>query len=179
MGITEILVALGVEKVDKEVQSTNAEMLNNIEGNKNAVRLTGLAAFQNNRLVDWLTVKDTLGYALLASHTQQTLHYSISCNEGEGTVGFRLKEMKKDFKPKLENGKLTYVINLKAQIVLEGFTCPLKLSTNQGVDELQKLINNTLEKDLTSSLEKAQELQLDYFGIRNQLFRNERKNGKR
>ncbi|SFG63099.1 germination protein, Ger(x)C family [Halobacillus alkaliphilus] len=168
-------VALGVEKVDKEVQSTNAEILNNIEGNKNAVRLTGLAAFQNNRLQDWLTPKDTLGYALIASHSGKTLPYSISCNEGEGTIGFRLKEMKKDFKPKLEDGNLTYVINLKAQVVLEGFTCPLKLSTNQGVEELQQLVNNNLEKDLTSSLEKAQELQLDYFGIRNQLFRNETK----
>ncbi|MGP4070078.1 Ger(x)C family spore germination protein [Halobacillus sp. B29] len=168
-------VALGVEKVDKEVQSTNADILNNIEGNKNAVRLTGLAAFQNNRLKDWLTPKETLSFSLLTSHTRQTLPYSISCNEGEGTIGFRLKEMKKDFKPKLENGKLTYVINLNAQIVLEGFTCPLKLSTNQGVDELQELINNTLEKDLTSSLEKAHELQLDYFGIRNHLFRNETK----
>ncbi|MGI8314666.1 Ger(x)C family spore germination protein [Halobacillus mangrovi] len=168
-------VALGVEKVDKEIKSTNVEILNNIEGNKNAVRLTGLAAFQNNRLKDWLTAKDTLGYALLASHTSETLPYSIPCNEGEGTVGFNLKEMEKDFKPKIENGKLTYVINLKAQIILEGFTCPLKLSTNQGVDDLQQLINKNLEKDLTSSLKKAQELQLDYFGIRNQLFRNETK----
>ncbi|KHE68814.1 Ger(x)C family spore germination protein, partial [Halobacillus sp. BBL2006] len=168
-------VALGVEKVDEEVQSTNAEVLNNIEGNKNAVRLTGVAAFKNNHLVDWLTEKETQSFAILTNHTGKTLSYSVPCSEGEGTIGLSIKEMKRNFKPKLQNGKLTYDLNLKGRVTLEGFSCPMKLSTNQGVEKLQQIVNETLEKDLTSSIEKAQELQLDYFGIRNQLFRNETK----
>ncbi|WP_173917457.1 Ger(x)C family spore germination C-terminal domain-containing protein [Halobacillus sp. Marseille-Q1614] len=167
-------VVTGIEKVSKEYDSSSSETLNNIEGNMNAVRLTGFAVFNKSRLVDWLSEKDSIAWSIITKKTNKVKSYNISCpeNKGKGSIQFLLKEMKIKAKPKLKNSQLTYDLQLKGHLSLQGLHCDYKLSTTKGITELQKVINDSIKKDLETAVTNAQKQGLDYFGIRNQISRN-------
>ncbi|MFC7322620.1 Ger(x)C family spore germination protein [Halobacillus campisalis] len=162
-------VVMGVEKVNKQSSSTNTEDLNEIEGNKSALRLTGLALFDKDYLVDWLSYKDSVAWAIITKKSANIKSYTVKCPEDEGTIGFLLKEMEVKAEPKIVNEQLNYSLQLEGHINLQGLSCQIKLSTEQGVNELQTIINEDMENELQSALANAKESQLDYYGIKNQL----------
>ncbi|MFG6150065.1 Ger(x)C family spore germination protein [Halobacillus sp. B23F22_1] len=168
-------VITGVERVTKETDSTNTESLNEIEGNKNALRLTGLALFDEDYLVDWLSYKDSVAWAMIKGESETVKNYTVPCSDSKGTIGFLLKEMDVKAKPKIEEDQLTYTLQMKGHFNLQGMTCNIDLSTDQGVTELQDIVNTNLEDDLQTSVENAQDFNLDYFGIKNDLFKNQPK----
>ncbi|GGF26552.1 hypothetical protein GCM10010954_27010 [Halobacillus andaensis] len=166
-------VITGVERVTKETDSSNTESLNEIEGNKNALRLTGLALFDKDYLVDWLSYKDSVAWVMINGESETVKNYTVPCRDSKGTIGFLLKEMDIKAKPKIEGDQLTYMIQVRGHFNLQGMTCKIDLSTDKGVTELQDIINTNLEEDLQTSVENAQDLNLDYFGIKNYLFKNQ------
>ncbi len=166
-------VVMGVEKVDKQASSTKTESLNDIEGNKGALRLTGLALFDKDYLVNWLSYKDSNALVMITNKLDDVISYTVKCPEDQGTIGFLLKEIEIKAEPKLVNEQIKYSVQLEGNINLQGLSCNLKLSTEQGVNELQTTINEDIETDLRTALTNAKASQLDYFGIKNQLSRNQ------
>ncbi|MYL65731.1 Ger(x)C family spore germination protein [Bacillus hwajinpoensis] len=166
-------VVMGVEKVDKQASSTNIESLNEIEGNKGALRLTGLALFDKDYLVDWLSYKDSISWSIITKKSNNVISDDIKCPGDQGTIGFLLKEMELKAEPQIVNEQLNYSVQLDGHINLQGLSCNIKLSTEQGVNELQTIINEDIENDLQTALTNAKASQLDYYGIKNQLSRNQ------
>ncbi|TDL32802.1 Ger(x)C family spore germination protein [Jeotgalibacillus sp. S-D1] len=166
-------VVMGVEKVNKQESSTNTEALNEIEGNKNAIQLTGLALFDRDYLVNWLSFKDSVAWSIINKETKNVKSYTVKCPEDQGTIGFLLKEIEVKAEPKIVNNHLNYSVQLEGHINLQGLSCKIKLSTEQGVNELQTIINEDIKNSLQTALTNAKESQLDYYGIKNQLARKQ------
>ncbi|MDG5472124.1 Ger(x)C family spore germination protein [Jeotgalibacillus sp. ET6] len=166
-------VVMGVEKVNKQESSTNTEVLNEIEGNKSSLRLTGLALFDKDYLVDWLSMKDSIAWAIVTKESKDVKSYMVKCPDGQGTIGFLLKEIEVKAQPKIVDEQLNYSIELEGHINLQGMACTIKLSTEQGVNELQTIINEEMKNTIQTAVTNAKESQLDYYGIKNLLSKNQ------
>ncbi|MCA1021087.1 Ger(x)C family spore germination protein [Halobacillus litoralis] len=167
-------VAMGVEKVSTH-PSSNLDTLKNIDGNLNAIRLTSLGIFDKSRLKEWLSVKDMRTYSILTDTASSPAPYTVACPEEEGTISFLLKERDINAEPELKNGKLLFRVELKGSAILDGLTCSSPLSNQKGASSLENWINESMKNDLIEALENAKQTNLDYFGIKNHLFRNDTK----
>lgn len=164
--------AMGVEKVDTH-SSSNLDTLNNIDGNLNAIRLTSLGIFNKSRLTEWLSIKDTRTFAFLTDTASSPAPYTIACPEGEGSISFLLKERNIKAEPKLEDGRIVYHVDLKGGVILDGLTCSPSLASQDGISSLQNWIKESLKQDFLEALENAKKSNLDYYGIKNHLYRND------
>lgn len=166
-------VVMGVEKVNKQEMSNDTESLNQIEGNKGALRITGFALFDKNSLVNWLSYNDSISWVIITKKSNDVMSYTVKCPDDQGTIGFLLKEIEVKAEPKIVNEKLNYSVQLDGQINLQGLSCNIKLSTDQGVKKLQTIVNEQIKNDLQTALTNAKASELDYYGIKNQLSRNQ------
>ncbi len=135
-----------------------------------APRIVGLAVFADDRLVGWLPGDDYVGWALADSQFPR-LDLTIPCPHGHGQfvvnvtrVRSRLRVMNPDApRPKA-------VLHVHVHGMIEGGPCVQK-EREADIQVLSRQVQQVLAKIIGQSIQKAQHLGTDVFGIGRQVYR--------
>ena len=163
-------VVQGVERLGENEMGGNTAILESIDANSKTFNITGLALFKKEHFTDWYTYDQTLGWSILNSRIKELFTVTTECENQKGSLGFIVKNSKSTVKPKVENGEITYQINVTGTAVLQEITCDLDVSNPKTLLDLEEQVEQSIKQDVESAIDKAKELEIDPFGFGKLLF---------
>ncbi|KGP72853.1 Ger(x)C family spore germination protein [Pontibacillus yanchengensis] len=171
-------VTMGIVRSNPEAPADTKEAMENIHANQNAYDLTGIPLYKKDKLVDWLTLKESKGWALIDDKAKETIFISTDCPSGSGTFGFLLKDVKTKKKATVNGTDITITVSLSGRGILREFRCDGSVKDPAYLDKLKQSINKQMELYMDATVEKAKENEVDPFGFGNYLYRNQPKEWK-
>lgn len=128
------------------------------------LRIDNIAAFHRDKLIGWLNEKEGMGYNQIVGKMKSTL-ITIKCPKGND-LGIEIMKTKCKAKGVIENGKPKIYINFQAEGNVGDVQCDIDLTKVENVNELERILEKTLEKNMEAVIKKAQnELRTDIFGF--------------
>jgi spore germination protein KC len=126
--------------------------------------ITGFAAFNKDKLVGWLTEKESKGYNYIISNLTSTVG-SIPC-EGGGIIAFEVKKAKTDLQSNIKSGKPIMTIKTEIEADLGEVQCDLDLTKKAIIEQIEVDIGKKVQTLMNDSITKAkEELKSDIFGF--------------
>jgi spore germination protein KC len=168
-------VILGVERFNFNEIGDDLSNLDNIEGNNKTFNVTGLALFNKDHLTAWYNHDQTLGWAILDSRVKESFRVTNECVNQKGNMGFLIKNLKSSVKPKVNQGEITYQVNVSATAVLQEITCKLDVSDPNNVNQITEQVEKSIKQDIETAVDQAKKLEIDVFGFGKMLFDKEPK----
>lgn len=116
------------------------------------IDMRGAAVFKKDRMLGWLTPKETLGAAWILNQTKDTVVTVIDPEHGNKSVSVETRNVKAKIKASVTDGMPNISINISGDgdIAEEGGV------TGQGINEIKEhvadLVNQTIEKEIRDSL---------------------------
>lgn len=96
---------------------------------------------------------------------------TIPWGKGKGTLSFRFTRLKRQIHSVGDDNHNRIVLSVKAQAYLLENTTSLDIYEVENIIEIQKYLNEQLQKELQQTVDKVQEWGLDVFGIGDHLHR--------
>lgn len=165
------VVILGVEPGTHVREAETTKELEHIVGNRNSFQLRGLALFRNDRLIDWLTIEETLGWVLIKNLLKGKMFLRVPCAEYKRSFGILLKGAKTNVTPVVANGRLHYRIKVKGTAVLNEMACPMSVDDPKTIERLQRETEQLLERNMLQAIKRAKRNRIDIFGFGEKLYR--------
>lgn len=160
---------------DQEIGSSKQ----NVESITPAVRISydNLAVFKNDKLVGWLTERESKGYNDITNSVENTV-LPISCpKEGKATI--EIINLKSEMKGKINKGKPEVDINIKVKANVGDVECPITLN-EPTIIELEKITEKKLEETVNQTIETVQkQYETDIFGFGSAIHRSNPKEWKK
>jgi spore germination protein KC len=97
---------------------------------------------------------------------------TIPWKDGNGTLSFKLTRVKRQIHSNSDDDHNSIVLSVKAQAYLLENTTSLDLFDVDNIIEVQKYLNEQIEKELQKTVDKVQEWGPDIFGIGEHLHRH-------
>jgi spore germination protein KC len=158
-------VIQGMERMELNDTAGTTETLEDIDANKKTYRMNGLALFQEERLTGWFDDNQTLAWSIIDNRVNHPVLVNGACEGQDGNLGFRVQEIKSSVKPKIKSGNISFDVNVTGTAVLKEVTCDLDVSDPKVLKNLEKVVENALQKNIESALDKAKNLEIDVFGF--------------
>ncbi|CAG9608709.1 Ger(x)C family spore germination protein [Pseudoneobacillus rhizosphaerae] len=156
-------VLTGVEvRGDKE----RGDTVSSLEQIKPAAvtKITGFAAFRNDKLVGWLTENESKGYNYIINNIKSTVG-SIPC-EDSGIIALDVKKIKTDLKTNVKSGKPSITIKTNIEADLGEIQCDMDLSKTSVIKQIEEDAAKQVQSLMEHSITKAKEdLKSDIFGF--------------
>ena len=168
-------VIQGVERYDFNESGEDLVNLDNIEGNNKTFNITGLALFNRDHLTDWYNHDQTLSWAILDNRVKESFRLTNDCENQEGYMGLLMKNIKSSVKPKVNQGEITYQVNVSGTAVLQEITCNLDISDPNNLKQMEEQVEKKIKQDIETAVDQAKELEVDVFGFGKMLFDKEPK----
>jgi spore germination protein KC len=126
--------------------------------------ITGFAAFNKDKLVGWLTEKESKGYNYIISNLTSTVG-SIPC-EGGGIIAFEVKKAKTDLQSNIKSGKPIMTIKTEIEADLGEVQCDMDLTKTAIIEQIEADVGKKVQTLMEDSIAKAKEdLKSDIFGF--------------
>lgn len=162
------LALTGVELEEKAASHDSAESL--LKSNASKIKLSGIAAFKNDRLVGWMDEKESKGYSYIVGGVKDTVGY-IVIDEKE-CITFEVLQEKPKVTAYISKGRpaIEVKIYMKSNIAAE--TGGFDVSTEENTEKLNSLIEEKITDICNASIKKAkEELKTDIFGFGEEIHR--------
>ncbi len=156
-------VLTGIQLIgNKEIGSSKQ----NVETISPAARIKydNLAVFKEDKLVSWLTEKESRGYSDITNSVKTTVT-PISCpKEGKATI--EVIQSNSDVKGNINNGKPEVDINIKVEGNVGEVECKINLTKLGTIDELEKIYEKEVIEIINETLDTLQkQYKTDIFGF--------------
>ncbi|MCY9548056.1 Ger(x)C family spore germination protein [Lysinibacillus xylanilyticus] len=128
------------------------------------IKFDDLAVFKKDKLVGWLTARDSRGYNAILNKVHNSVT-AISCPKG-GKVTLEIIQSDSKIKGKINKGKPEVDVNIKVKGNVEEVECQINLNDQETIVELEKNTEKQLEKTINLTIETAQkQYKSDIFGF--------------
>jgi len=176
------VLAEGEEPVAAQVSNLPLETEKQNEGketgtSKRIPSITGAAVFRGDRLVGWLTDKETRGILWIRNEFKSgILTVPIPNKKGGGRIGAQIWKVSTKMKPIFRNGKLVIKIETYGDVEIFENTSKLDLGNPIVLNALQSMFEKDVRTRIQLTLDKAQrKLKSDIFGFGQAVYRTDPK----
>jgi spore germination protein KC len=152
----------------------------NVESITPAARIEydDLAVFKKDKLVGWLTERESRGYNDIVNEVQNTVS-AISCPE-EGKATIEIIQLDSKMKGKINKGKPEVDVTIKVKGNIGEVECQINLSEEKSIVELEKITKKKMEETINLTIETAQkQYKSDIFGFGEAIHRSNPKEWKK
>jgi len=128
------------------------------------VRTEGTAVFKDGKLTGWLDRYETLGYLFAVGKVKGAI---VNVTKDEGKITMEIIRSRGGVKVKFENGEPTVLsVKVDAEANVAGYEGKGRLDSTENMNVLKKILENEIEREIMSALEKTQkEYSSDIFGF--------------
>jgi spore germination protein KC len=127
-------------------------------------KITGFAAFNKDKLVGWLTEKESKGYNYIISNITSTVG-SFPCEE-DGIIAVDVKQAKTDLQSNIKDGKPSITIKTNIEADLGEIQCDMDLSKTSVIKQIEEDAAKQVQSLMEHSITKAkEEFKSDIFGF--------------
>jgi spore germination protein KC len=138
---------------------------------KRNLQLRGEGVFNKDKLVGYLTDTETRGMLWILGKMKAG-PVIFRCQKHKNIV-LNMNSTKSQITPSFKDGKLKVSINIQTEGIIKDLNCPkLNVSEIATIKKLEKHANGKIEQDAKKSIQKAQHLKSDIFGVGNQIYRD-------
>ncbi|RCW41509.1 spore germination protein KC [Paenibacillus prosopidis] len=158
-------VATGVVVIGEAGAGNDKRNVENISS-PSQLKYTGLAVFKKDKLLGWLSEKESQGYSYTQGKVKST-SVLLACPEGKSKhITVELLGTKSKMKAAMKEGKPVIDIKLKTKGVVTDAQCELDFTKPAAISELESLTQNSIEASITSVVKKMQnKYKSDIFGF--------------
>ncbi|MCU6795636.1 Ger(x)C family spore germination protein [Paenibacillus sp. WQ 127069] len=165
--LTDQLMSKGINPVLPGITiSENGRSDNKAEDIDPPVKLnySGLAAFNNDKLIGWLSTNEGKGYNYIRNNVQSTVG-NIKCPDGK-MISLEIIHSHTDVKSFMEDVNPHIEVQLKMDVNIGEVTCDIDLTEPKTVEKLQKEAERELETLMKKSVAVMQKkYKVDIFGF--------------
>jgi spore germination protein KC len=124
---------------------------------KPQVELSGAGVFHRDKLVGWLTPRESRGL-MWFTETVDSGMYAVPCpdDENKGEATLELKQGSFKVIPAYRNGEVSFQVKMDSTMDLVELGCPSRQSIEQMIDPLEKSAMKQITEELEATLNKAQ-----------------------
>ena len=138
-------------------------------GGAEEIMIEGAGVFRGDRLVDFLTDKETKGYMWLENKVVHRFINTVGSEESKVNFGGQVLKSTTKYKVKGNDGTIGLEYQIKASVAVdEVMGLKEKLSEAEWVDlmkEAEKSFAKVIQEECELSIQKERELGLDFLGI--------------
>lgn len=128
------------------------------------IRYDHLAVFKKDKLVGWLTEKESRAYNDIINSVKNTVT-SISCPE-EGKATIEITQLKSDMKGHMKNGLPEVDVNIQVKGNVGEIECKINLSDQETIKVLEDITEKEMKEYINETIEKVQyHYKTDIFGF--------------
>ncbi|WP_231633423.1 Ger(x)C family spore germination protein [Numidum massiliense] len=161
----------GVEPGTTPEEAKTTKELEHIDANRDAFRLTGLALFRESRLLDWMTLDESLGWTLMSDRYKGSMLLRIPNERQHSSFGILLRNVRTKLTPELKGEHLSYRVKVKGEAILKEINFDAKVEDERTIQQLQQLTERFLEEKMLQAVVKAKKHRIDNFGFGDALYR--------
>ena len=133
--------------------------------------LEGSAVFKDGKLIGFLDATETRGM-LWATGKVKSGVITVPCpGDEKEKVALEIIRARGEIEPRVEDGKISFVIKIKEQGNLGEQTGPVDLTSPARMGELERRKAAAIEGEIGAALRRARELKADIFGFGEALHR--------
>lgn len=162
-----ILPSIKIDSINDEsdtTENTDSTKVNSM------YKLSGLAIFKDNKLLDYLTDKESLSYNIIKNHISS----SIITYECEKDKYLSAEIISSKSKITTKNKKINIDINIKATI--NESACNLKLNNNNNLKLLESNLSTYLENNISKDINNIRnKYNSDVFGFLDEIYKHDYK----
>ncbi|MDM5247917.1 Ger(x)C family spore germination protein [Lysinibacillus sp. G4S2] len=137
-----------------------------------------LAVFKKDKLVGWLTERESRGYNGIVNEVQNSVT-AISCPE-EGKATIEIIQADTKMKGKINKGKPEVDVNIKVKGNVGEVECQINLNDLDTIVELEKITEKQMEETVNLTIETLQkQYKSDIFGFGEAIHRSNPKEWKK
>ncbi|MCD7032918.1 Ger(x)C family spore germination protein [Metabacillus sp. GX 13764] len=167
-------VVLGVKKKVPASDAEQSEILNNINGNEKAFEIMNVGAFKGTKLVDWLKLDESRGWALASGYAGGPVYLTVPCpDDSKGMAGVMLKKIKGGLKLEKGSSPLKYKASVEAKGMISEITCNIPIENPETIQQLNKETERVLTANLLAAMAKSKSIGSDYLGLQKLLYQND------
>ncbi|MEK5482123.1 Ger(x)C family spore germination protein [Viridibacillus sp. FSL R5-0888] len=142
------------------------------------IKYDELAVFKKDKLVGWLTERQSRGYNGIVNEVQKTVT-AISCPE-KGKATLEIIQFDSKIKGKINKGKPEVDVNIKVKGNVGEVECQINLNDQETIVKLEKNTENKLEEIYNMTIETIQkQFKSDIFGFGEAIHRSNPKEWKK
>ena len=131
---------------------------------KARLRLVDLGVFKEDKLVGWLTEKQSIGYNNVTNQVKSAVT-TLSCPEG-GTMAIELIRANSEIKAKMINGTPEVEVKVKTEGNIAEVDCQIDLMKVENITMLEKLYSEKVKEVMQNSITALQhDFNADIFGF--------------
>ncbi|CAM4191760.1 spore germination protein KC [Paenibacillus endophyticus] len=140
------------------------------------IKLGRVAVIKKDKMVGWLSRKESLGVAFLRNDVKNTMLTFACPNEENKYLTLQISDSSTALQPSLDEGKMTVKARIKGKAVLSQSDCSsMDLYKPEIVDELETAAEKDLQRFTNAGWKAAQRLQTDAVGFADMAHRKYRK----
>lgn len=162
-----ILPSIKIDNINDEsdtTENTNSTKVNSM------YKLSGLAIFKNNKLLDYLTDNESFSYNIIKNH----INSSIITYECEKDKYLSAEIISSKSKITTKNQKINIDINIKATI--NESACNLNLNHNNNLKLLENNLSTYLENNISNDINTIRnKYNSDVFGFLDEIYKHDYK----
>ncbi|CAM3167733.1 Ger(x)C family spore germination protein [Filibacter tadaridae] len=137
-----------------------------------------LAVFKGNKLIGWLTERESRGYNDITNSVKSTV-MPISC-PGEGEASIEVIDFNTDMKGKFKNGSPEVDLTIEAEGNVGAVECKIDLKETETIDTLEKIYEKELKGIINETIDTLQnKYESDIFGFGKAIHRSNPKEWKK
>ncbi len=141
-----------------------------IEKNNDTYRLSGLAIFKDNKLIDYLTNDESITYNIIKNNTNSNI-LTYECNDNK-YLTVELIKGSSIIKPK--NNKID--IGVKLDVALNEYNCSGNLSKEEDIKKLKIELEKYLDKRFINDINNIRyKYNADVFGFLDEIYKHDYK----
>jgi spore germination protein KC len=133
---------------------------------KGLIYVEGGAMFKNDKLVSYLTRRETRGLNWVVKSSEVVGPILIKAPRENKRIAIEVLRAKSSLKPELEDGKLKMKIRIEAEgNIAETLVRKYNITTESSIAQLNKRFAQVVRNEIKNTLKKSREYQADIFGL--------------
>ncbi|MEK3884356.1 Ger(x)C family spore germination protein [Paenibacillus sp. PL2-23] len=132
-------------------------------------RFNGLAVFRQDKLVGYLSTKESKGYSYVLGHVKNTV-VRASCPDG-GDIAIELNRIKPKVRGSVSGGQPAVEVAVKLEGNVGEVVCGIDLEKTDSIAWLEEAVNEEVRGTIEASVKKAKAFRSDIFGFGNAVHR--------
>lgn len=124
----------------------------------------GIGIFKGDRLIDWVTGEKARGVTWLRNKLQKSI-INFDYGDRKEALAYRLLRTSRDISIRVEDETPVFEIDIDSEGNLGETYVPIDLSNPKVIGELEKLVSQEIEKEISETIAYAQKHKTDVFGF--------------
>lgn len=157
------LIVNGVEISGDEEAATKKETIQQSQPDAELL-VKGMAMFNDGKLARWVEENEAKGVSWILGRIQSTID-NVDCDGQKDAIAIETIKANSDVQSTIENGKPTIQVTLEQEGKLAEVNCAKDFTDPQAINEIEKLLEETIKKTAEKTIDIAQEEEADVFGF--------------